>query len=197
MLQTNSIDFQNIDPKILTAVSALKEGKIILIQTQTVWSLICLLEDEPSFNRLQSFKRDDYPFNYECLVDSIELFKKYVPDLSPKVETLLSYHSRPLGILQSSAYLPEHIKECADKITYRLDNSIGIKSIIPLVNQGLWATSAYLEPMTEGTQYELINKAAKELADEIIMIKNIKGCTGEMAVVVEMDEEDNLSFLRE
>jgi len=51
--------------------------------------------------------------------------------------------------------------------------------------------------MTEGTQYELINKAAKELADEIIMIKNIKGCIGEMAVVVEMDEEDNLSFLRE
>jgi len=36
MLQTNSIDFQNIDPKILAAASALKEGKIILIQTQTL-----------------------------------------------------------------------------------------------------------------------------------------------------------------
>ena len=32
MLQTNSIDFQNIDPKILAAVSALKEGKIVLFR---------------------------------------------------------------------------------------------------------------------------------------------------------------------
>ncbi|MEY4030903.1 MAG: hypothetical protein RJA90_2184, partial [Bacteroidota bacterium] len=40
MVQINSIDFQNIDPKILAAASALKEGKIVLIQTQTLWSLI-------------------------------------------------------------------------------------------------------------------------------------------------------------
>ena len=59
MVQINSIDFQNIDPKILAAASALKEGKIILIQTQTVWSLICLLDDEKSIERLLSFKRDN------------------------------------------------------------------------------------------------------------------------------------------
>ncbi|MEY3322251.1 MAG: hypothetical protein RLZZ417_1834 [Bacteroidota bacterium] len=197
MLQTNSIDFQNIDPKILAAVSALKEGKIVLIQTQTVWSLICLLEDEPSFNRLLTFKRDEYPFNYECLVDSIELFKKYVPDLSPRVETLLSFHSRPLGILLSAKNLPDHITNCSNKIAFRLDNSMGIKSIIPLVNQGLWATSAFLETETEGNQFELINEKAKELADEIITLKNMKGCTGEAAVLVELDAEDNLEFLRE
>jgi len=197
MLQTNSIDFQNIDPKILAAASALKEGKIILIQTQTLWSLICLLEDENSFNRLLSFKREEYHFNYECLIDSIELFKKYVPDLSPRVETLLSFHSRPLGVLLESTNLPVHIKNLMPKVAFRFDNSIGISGIIPLVNQGLWATSAFLVPEAEGNQFDLINEKAKGLADEIIILKNIKSVTGEDAVLVELDEEDNLEFLRE
>jgi L-threonylcarbamoyladenylate synthase len=197
MLQTNSIDFQNIDPKILAAASALKEGKIILIQTQTLWSLICLLDDEHSFNRLLSFKRDEYHFNYECLIDSIALFKKYVPDLSPRVETLLSFHSRPLAVLLTTAYLPDHIKNQTPKVAFRYDNSLGISSIIPLVNQGLWATSAFLGPEAEGNQFDLINEKAMELADEIITLKNIKNGTGEEAVLVELDEEDNLEFLRE
>ena len=116
MIQINSIDFQNIDPKILAAASALKEGKIVLIQTQTVWSLICLLDDEKSIERLLSFKRDNFHFNYECLVNSIEQFKHYVPDLSPRVETLLSFHSRPLSILLAADHLPEQIVDLSSKI---------------------------------------------------------------------------------
>ena len=129
MVQINSIDFQNIDPKILAAASALKEGKNVLIQTQTLWSLICLLDDEKSIERLLSFKRDNFHFNYECLVDSIELFKHYVPDLSPRVETLLSFHSRPLSILLTADHLPEIIRNLSSKIAFRLDNSVGISTI--------------------------------------------------------------------
>lgn len=197
MVQINSIDFQNIDPKILAAASALKEGKIILIQTQTLWSLICLLDDEKSIERLLSFKRDNLHFNYECLVDSIELFKHYVPDLSPRVETLLSFHSRPLSILLTADHLPEQIRNLSSKIAFRMDNSVGIGTIIQLVNQGLWATSAFIGAENKANAFDVIDESAKALADEIVELKNSKNITGEEAVLVELDEEDNLEFLRE
>ena len=197
MVQINSIDFQNIDPKILAAASALKEGKIILIQTQTLWSLICLLDDEKSIERLLSFKRDNFHFNYECLVDSIELFKQYVPDLSPRVETLLSFHSRPLSILLTADHLPEQIRNLSSKIAFRMDNSLEIGTIIQLVNQGLWATSAFIGAEIKSNSFDSIDERAKTLADEIVELKNSKNITGEEAVLVELDEEDNLEFLRE
>ena len=197
MVQINSIDFQNIDPKILAAASALKEGKIVLIQTQTLWSLICLLDDEKSIERLLSFKRDKFHFNYECLVDSIELFKHYVPDLSPRVETLLSFHSRPLSILLTADHLPEIIRNLSSKIAFRMDNSVGIGTIIQLVNQGLWATSAFIGAEIKSNAFDSIDESAKALADEIVELKNSKNITGEEAVLVELDEEDNLEFLRE
>ena len=197
MVQINSIDFQNIDPKILAAASALKEGKIVLIQTQTLWSLICLLDDEKSIERLLSFKRDNLHFNYECLVDSIELFKHYVPDLSPRVETLLSFHSRPLSILLTADHLPEIIRNLSSKIAFRMDNSVGIGTIIQLVNQGLWATSAFIGAEIKSNAFDSIDESAKALADEIVELKNSKNITGEEAVLVELDEEDNLEFLRE
>ena len=197
MVQINSIDFQNIDPKILAAASALKEGKIVLIQTQTLWSLICLLDDEKSIERLLSFKRDNLHFNYECLVDSIELFKHYVPDLSPRVETLLSFHSRPLSILLTADHLPEIIRNLSSKIAFRMDNSVGIGTIIQLVNQGLWATSAFIGAEIKSNAFDSIDESAKALADEIVELKNYKNISGEEAVLVELDEEDNLEFLRE
>ena len=197
MVQINSIDFQNIDPKILAAASALKEGKIVLIQTQTVWSLICLLDDEKSIERLLSFKRDNFHFNYECLVNSIEQFKHYVPDLSPRVETLLSFHSRPLSILLAADHLPENIRILSSKIAFRLDNSLGISTIIQLVNRGLWATSAFIGAEIKANAFDSIDESAKALADEIVDLKNSKNITEEEAVLVELDEEDNLEFLRE
>jgi L-threonylcarbamoyladenylate synthase len=197
MIQINSIDFQNVDPKILAAASALIEGKIVLIQTQTVWSLICLLDDDKSIARLLSFKRDNFHFNYECLVNSIEQFKHYVPDLSPRVETLLSFHSRPLSILLSSENLPEHIENLSSKIAFRMDNSEGISTLIQLVNQGLWATSAFIGAEIKGNAFASIDESTKALADEIVQLKNSKNITGEEAVLVELDEEDNLAFLRE
>jgi hypothetical protein len=78
-----------------------------------------------------------------------------------------------------------------------MDNSVGIGTIIQLVNQGLWATSAFIGAEIKGNAYDLVDESAKALADEIVELKNIKNITGEEAVLVELDEEDNLEFLRE
>jgi L-threonylcarbamoyladenylate synthase len=197
MIQMNSIDFQKIDPKIATAIAALKEGKIVLMQTQTVWTLICLLTDEPSFHRMLTYKRHNLVFNYECLVDSIDLLKKYVPNLSPRVETLLSFHARPLGILLEATNLPAHIKHLMPDVSFRLDSSEGISTIISLVGQGLWTTTAFSENDAKGNLFDLMDEKAKALADEIILLNPVKNSSGEEAVLVRLDEEDNLEFLRE
>jgi tRNA A37 threonylcarbamoyladenosine synthetase subunit TsaC/SUA5/YrdC len=97
----------------------------------------------------------------------------------------------------TSDNLPEHIGNLSSKIAFRMDNSVGISTIIQLVNQGLWATSAFIGAEIKGNAFDVINESVKALADEIVQLKNIKNITGEEAVLVELDEEDNLEFLRE
>jgi hypothetical protein len=65
------------------------------------------------------------------------------------------------------------------------------------VNQGLWATSAFIGAEIKGNILDVIDESAKALADEIVELKNSKNITEEEAVLVELDEEDNLEFLRE
>ena len=78
-----------------------------------------------------------------------------------------------------------------------MGNSVGISTIIQLVNQGLWATSAFISSEDKANAFDVIDESAKALADEIVELKNSKNITGEEAVLVELDEEDNLEFLRE
>jgi tRNA A37 threonylcarbamoyladenosine synthetase subunit TsaC/SUA5/YrdC len=78
-----------------------------------------------------------------------------------------------------------------------MDNSVGIGAIIQLVNQGLWATSAFISHEIKANAFDLIDESVKALADEIVELKNYKNISGEEAVLVELDEEDNLEFLRE
>jgi len=93
--------------------------------------------------------------------------------------------------------LPVSIANLSSKIAFRMDNSVGISTIIQLVNQGLWATSAFIGAEIKGNILDVIDESAKALADEIVELKNSKNITGEEAVLVELDEEDNLEFLRE
>jgi hypothetical protein len=65
------------------------------------------------------------------------------------------------------------------------------------VSQGLWTTSAFIGEEIKGNAFDAIDESVKALADEIVELKNSKNITGEEAVLVELDGEDNLEFLRE
>ena len=46
-----------------------------------------------------------------------------------------------------------------------------ISTIIQLVNQGLWATSAFISSEDKANAFDVLDESAKALADEIVELK--------------------------
>jgi len=198
MIPEDSHAMTSPDSALVPAVEALSAGKIILMRTQTLWTLVCRLDDEASFQQLLHFKREDYRFNYEILVDSPELLKKYIPGLSPRLETLLYFHRRPLAVLSDSPLLPNHLQELGVPLAFRVDRTEWVAGLIRFLGQGLWTTPAFGEgepPLACGL--ESIGIEARNLAAITLTANDCASYFGEEAVLVNLDEENELVFLRE
>ena len=80
-------------------ISLLKEGKVILYPTDTVWGIGCLVSFPKSIERIFEIKRRPRSKSMILLVDSIPMLKQYIKSIHPRVETLMGYHSRPLTVI--------------------------------------------------------------------------------------------------
>ena len=87
---------QNYD--LDSALSMLRQGRIILYPTDTIWSIGCDATNPVAIEKLNRLKKNDQE-DFEILVDSIQMLKNYVDHLHPRIETLLIYHVRPLTII--------------------------------------------------------------------------------------------------
>jgi L-threonylcarbamoyladenylate synthase len=91
----------------ITEISALLlRGGIICCPTDTVWGLSCAIDQPDAIAKIKSIKGDPPQNGYIILVDSIEMLKDYVAQMPPRLETLLSFHARPLTMVYK---YPQHI----------------------------------------------------------------------------------------
>ena len=78
----------------------LNQGSVICYPTDTIWGIGCNITEESAVNRLKALKNIPAEEGLIVLVNSIEMLKKYVPDLPPRIETLLSLHNRPFTLIR-------------------------------------------------------------------------------------------------
>ena len=179
--------------------SVLKEDGLALLPTDTVWSIAC------DFNRLTGVKRLyrlctdlGIPHFPEILVDSLDMFKSLVPDLHPRLETLLVYHHRPLTILCEgpSVSRPELSNENG-LIAVRLTRDVFCTQVIQHI-QGPLATcfaspSHAVLPTTFGT----VSSAILERMDYVAKYGRKEEREGPAVMVQLGDEFGELEFLRD
>lgn len=81
--------------------------KLVLFPTDTVWSIGCLANSEDAVENLQRLI-EEYPgLTPEYLFASVQQLKNHIPDLHPRLETLLYVHQRPLTLeVPAPAHLP-------------------------------------------------------------------------------------------
>ena len=63
---------------ISQAVSFLKDGKVILSPTDTIWGLACDATSEKAIARIQEIKKRDISKNFILQVSSLRMLEKYV-----------------------------------------------------------------------------------------------------------------------
>ena len=80
-------------------LSALEAGELVAYPTDTIWGIGCDATNAEAVARVLAFKRRDGGQGLISLVDGLDMLRRYVPVLHPRLQTVLELHTRPLTMI--------------------------------------------------------------------------------------------------
>lgn len=175
----------------------LQQDGVILYPTDTIWGLGCNAQSDRAINKLISIKGRATEKGFVVLVDSLEMLKCYVQEVSPKIETLLSHHTRPLTVIY-----PNPIN--LSPLVCALDGSVAIRVVKDEFCQELiWAsgvplisTSANISGKPFPANFGEISSEILRAADYVVKYRQNDRTKAEPSIIVKVTEKKELEFIR-
>lgn len=185
-----------IDP-IKDIVKVLRNDGVILYPTDTVWGMGCSIFSISGADKIYTIKQRDRSKPLLILVDSIEMLKKYIADIHPRVETLLVYHKQPLTIIyKANNRLPIHLLCGNHTIGIRVVQDEFCKSLINLLGHPITSTSANLSNQETPKTYCAIPDEVKNQSDYVVHYRRQDKIIYPPSVIARFDQKGNLIVLR-
>lgn len=175
-----------------------KDGGVLLHPTDTVWGLAAAMSKEAAVEKIYAIKKRERNKPFILLVDSVQRLKMYVHRIHPRLETLLSYHERPLTIIYDKTRgIPAYLKASDGSIGIRIVNEQYCEKIIAEIDEPLVSTSANLSHENTPLSYSDISPAVIEKTDVIFTPeKSLVTKNSKPSVIAKMDANEELIFLR-
>lgn len=176
----------------------LRNEGVVLLPTDTVWSLGCDATDFDAVQRLLHLKDSNNPWHYEILTASVEMLKSSISHLHPRLETLLLYHERPLSVMiekkrLSPGYFPlEH-----PFLTFRIVKDDYCRTLIGEFGRPILTTAASPNDDEIPIAFSQISIDLLKAADYVVKHGQDETEPDELSVMVRLSDKDELEFLRD
>ena len=179
------------------AVETVVTGGIILYPTDTIWGLGCDATNEKAVLKIYKIKERDLNKPLICLVSSIAMLKEYTTSIHPRVETLLSYHERPLTIVYPAAQnLPEVLTGEDGSVAIRLVQDPFCQELIDSIGKPLVSTSANLAGEPFPSKFGEISSHVIKRSDYVCKYRRNDTTPTPPSVVARYDNKGQLDFIR-
>ena len=124
-------------------VETLSNGGTILYPTDTIWGLGCDATKVEAVEKIYELKNRPKEKGLVVLVDSHRMLLEYVGYVHPRIETLLSFHIRPLTVIYDKASgLATNALAPDGSVAIRIVQDTFCKEIIRLFGKPIVSTSA-------------------------------------------------------
>lgn len=178
--------------------SLLQKGNIICYPTDTIWGIGCDALHQASVDRISALKGRVPEKGYIVLVSSIEMLKKYVPKMPPRLETLLVHHQRPITMIYTESHgLPEWVKAPDGSVAVRVATDEFCKELIEAFGGPIISTSANKSGAPFPTTFGGISSEILAAVDYVVKYRQDDKEPGEPSPVARLDRYQELEFLRE
>lgn len=182
---------------IMDAVSILTNDGVLLHATDTVWGLAANAFSEKGIEKIYSIKKRDRDKPLILLVSDLAMLKTYIPDLHPRIETLLAFHERPLTIVfKKSVHLPEYILGADKSIAIRIVQDELTASIIKALGKPIASTSANISGDPIPHTLAEISPSLKSHVDLIIEERAHEILDGPPSVIISYTKKGKIQFIR-
>ena len=183
--------------KIESTLEVLKEGKIILIPTDTVWTLSCDINNKEAVSRIHEI-RGGRDFPSIIMVSSLQMLRKHVRDIPPKIETLLNFHQHPLTIIYDTPInIPDNLLNEDGSIAIHISKDPTVKFLCEAINGPLLGTTANKIEQPIPANFGQINSDILQAADKVLLIRQGEKKKSLPSVIARMGNQGELDFIRE
>lgn len=183
---------------VIETVNFLKQGKVILCPTDTIWGLSCNALDEKAIQKIIKIKHRPDNKNFIILVSSFDMLKKFVkniPSLAFKIE---NKSDKPVTIIYPDPVdLPGILINEDNTIAVRLVRHNFCKEVINLLKTPIVSTSANTSGNPSPINFENIDAVIKMAVDYIVPLRNENNSSHKASKIVKIINENEYTVIRE
>ncbi len=186
------------ESELESLVGLLKEGKIILYPTDTIWGIGCDIHFSESVDRIFKIKKRSTAKSMILLVDSIDMLKRYVERVHPRIETLMSYHTRPLTVIYPrTKNLPDHVLAEDRSVAIRVCEDPFCKELIRRLDSPIISTSANFSNDDPPSNFAEIPEDLKSMVDYVVRYRQNDRTPNQPSTIIKYDKSGEFEVIRE
>jgi L-threonylcarbamoyladenylate synthase len=179
------------------SLQVLQKGGTILFPTDTIWGIGCDATNEIAVDKVYSLKKRDKSKPLIVLASDIEMVKKYVMHVHPKLETLLQYHTRPITVIYDHQDgLPKNVISRDNTIGIRIPQDNFCRELIKSFGKPIVATSANISNEAFPKNFGEITSNVISKVDFTIPYRQNDSNFLPPSAIVRLSPNEELIFLR-
>ena len=185
------------DDKLSDIIRTLESDGVLLHATDTVWGLACSALSKKGIDKIYNIKNRDINKPILMLVDSVEMIKKHVPHIHPRIETLLLFHKKPLTVVYPNVIkLPKFSLAKNGSAAIRIISDPFTNHIIKLLGCPLMSTSANISDEPFAQSFSEVSSEILGKVDFISKHRKNEKLKGSPSVMIEYNDIGEINFLR-
>jgi L-threonylcarbamoyladenylate synthase len=183
---------------IFEIAALLEKGSVICYPTDTIWGIGCDALNEEAIARVSQIKGRAPEKGYVLLVSSIDMLKKYATRVHPRLETLLSFHQRPLTVIYDrTTGLPGSVKAPNGSVAIRVAQDQFCQELIEAFGRPILSTSANKSGEPFPPTFGGISSEILGAVDYVVKFRQDDKEPGEPSAIAKLDRHMELEFIRE
>lgn len=177
---------------------ALLTGGLVLFPSDTTWALGCDATNPAAIRRLRKLKDRNAEQPFIILADSVEMLRKYVRHVHPRIETLLYFHQRPLTIVYDEPVgLPAEVLSPEGTAAIRVVQDDFCRSFIQALGRPVIATTPCRDSAPVPRHFGEIQSDILTGVDWVAKHRQKDRRFEDLSVIARLDLHEELEFLRD
>lgn len=187
----------NLEEEATYCARLVSTGKVILYPTDTIWGMGCSIRFPEALERIFQIKERPASKSTILLVDSMEMLKRFVKRIHPRVETLLTLHNRPLTVIYPDPIgIPDYLLAQDGSVALRICKDLFCEKLIHQLNEPIVSTSANISGSPPPTSFASVETCIKENVDYIVHYRQSDQNPSEASTIIRYDSEGELTIVR-
>lgn len=187
-----------MEQEIERCVRLLREGKVILYPTDTVWGIGCDATNEEALMRVYEIKRRDEKKSMIILLDSAERLPLYVQKIPLVAWDLIPHISRPTTFIYPTARnLPKRLVHTDGTIAIRITRNEFCRQMVRALGKPVISTSANRSDEPTPPTFDQISPELMQEVDYVVSREYADSSDFKPSRLIKFLDDYNFTIIRD